>query len=64
MRLLLCLLVALAAGAPRAKTGAPPGGTLVGSVTDESGPLVGATVALYAAGAFVTGAAADTEGAF
>ncbi|HEX8387217.1 MAG TPA: outer membrane beta-barrel family protein, partial [Rubricoccaceae bacterium] len=26
--------------------------------------LVGATVALYAAGAFVTGAAADTEGAF
>ena len=63
MRALLCILLAAAGGA-RAQSGPPPGGTLVGSVTDGAGPLAGATVALYADDAFVTGAATGPDGAF
>ncbi len=65
MRFALCLLVVLlASSTARAQAAPPPGGTLAGSVLDADGPLVGATVALYAADAFVTGAAAGEGGAF
>ncbi len=54
--LLLSCLFALGASAQT-------GGTLTGAVAaEEGGPLVGATVAMYDGGAFVTGAATGLDG--